>query len=323
MLNNDFEDGSKGSDYKETGKVDWVGISSRYFVSIMMAEGFDGTGVIWDANNESKGKRTGMFVRVENIPQGSVLEKNFKVCVVPKKSEALAKADPSLKYTFTSKWKEPLVLAVLWCLDTLYGFLGNYGWALIIFSIFTKLIFLPLTKKSTESMKKMSALSPLLQELKAKHKDRPDVLQKETMKLYREQGVNPMGGCLPILIQMPFFFALYSALGNSLELFDAPFIFWIKDLSMPDVVATLPFSLPIINNSLAILPIIMGATTFFQQKLTMTDSGVAGGQQMMMKIMPIFMLFIFWNMPSGLVIYWIIQNVLQIAHQLYINKKEA
>jgi YidC/Oxa1 family membrane protein insertase len=158
----------------------------------------------------------------------------------------------------------------------------------------------------------------MLNELKAKYKDKPDVLQRKTMELYKAQGVNPLGGCLPLVVQMPFFIALYSALSNSLDMYQAPFIFWIQDLSLPDTVLKIDGFL-----NLNILPLIMVATTYLQQKLTTVDTGVGGQQQMMVKLMPVIFIFIFWRMPSGLILYWIIQNVLQIAHQLYVNKKKA
>jgi len=136
-------------------------------------------------------------------------------------------------------------------------------------------------------------------------------MQKEMMKLYKENKVNPMGGCFPLLLQMPFFFALYSALIDSIDLWRAPFILWMKDLSMPDTVLTVS------GFDLNILPIVMTATTFVQQKLSTVDTG--GQQKMLMMMMPLMFIFIFWSMPSGLVLYWALQNIFQIAHQLFIN----
>ena len=200
---------------------------------------------------------------------------------------------------------------MIWCLLAINKYIGNLGWSLVLFSLLSKIVFMPLTIKSNESMKKMQQLTPKLNEIKAKYKDKPDLMQKEMMKLYRENKVNPMGGCFPLLLQMPFFFALYSALINSIDLWNAPFIFWMKDLSMPDTVAT------VAGFSLNILPIIMTGTTFLQQKLSTVEA--AGQQKALMMIMPLMFIFIFWNMPSGLVLYWALQNVFQIMHQLFIN----
>ena len=214
-----------------------------------------------------------------------------------------------------SKWIEPIRDFLLWCLLKINLLVGNLGWSLVIFSILTKIVLLPLTQKSTESMKKMQELAPKMNEIKEKYKDRPDMLNKEVMKMYKTNKVNPLGGCLPLVLQMPFFFALWSALINSIDLWHAPFILWINDLSLPDTV----FSMQGYN--LNILPIIMTGTSFIQQKLT-TPAGGAGQQQKMMMFMPLVFIFIFWNMPSGLVLYWTLQNVLQILNQLYVNRKK-
>jgi YidC/Oxa1 family membrane protein insertase len=134
------------------------------------------------------------------------------------------------------------------------------------------------------------------------------------MALYKTNEIKPLMGCLPLLLQMPFFFALYSALANSVDLWNAPFIFWMKDLSMPDTIATLS------GFNVNILPIIMTVSTFFQTKLSTVDTGQTKQQKMLMMAMPVFFIFIFWTMPSGLVLYWIMQNILQIANQLIVNK---
>jgi YidC/Oxa1 family membrane protein insertase len=319
-VNNDFETGNKGSGFfskagvvkKEAGQADWIGLSSRYFLLVMIPQGFTGTGVIHD-NREHSGFRPGMYVRLNEIRAGQTVENNFTVYLGERDKEKLGEVSASIvEAADVSKWIEPIRYFVIWCLLGIDRLIGNLGWSLVIFSLLTKLVFMPLTVKSTESMKRMQQLTPKLNELKAKHKDKPDVLQKEMMKLYRENKVNPMGGCLPILLQMPFFFALYSALINSFDLWQAPFVLWIKDLSMPDTV----FSLS--GFDLNILPIIMTASTFFQQKLTTVEMGQQ--QKIMMMVMPLVLIFIFWTMPSGLVLYWTLQNLFQIAHQLITNK---
>lgn len=319
-LDDDFETARKGGGFfskpeslkKEEGKISWSGLSSRYFLLIMIPQGFTGTGVITD-NREQTGFRTGMYAKINEIKAGETVEKSFNVYLGERDKEKLGAVDPSIvDAADVSKWIEPIRVFVLWCLLGINKFIGNLGWSLVIFSIITKIAFMPLTIKSTESMKRMQMLTPKLNELKVKYKDKPEMLQKEMMKLYKENKVNPMGGCLPILLQMPFFFALYSALVNSLDLWQAPFIFWIKDLSMPDTV------LSVSGFDLNILPLVMTGTTFLQQKLTTVDTGQQ--QKIMMMLMPFIFIFIFWNMPSGLVLYWSLQNIFQIAHQLIINK---
>jgi YidC/Oxa1 family membrane protein insertase len=321
-LNNDFhkcEKGggffSKAENYKiENGDIKWAGIMSRYFLLIMLPENFNGTGVVCDTR-EHTGNKAGMYISANKIQPGEKLAKSFKVYAGEKNKDKLEAVDVSLKDAAdVSKWIEPIRDFLLWCLKYINMVIGNIGWSLVIFSILSKIVLMPLTIKSTESMKRMQALTPKMNELKEKYKGKPDVLNKEMMKLYKANKVNPMGGCLPMLLQMPFFFALWSALINSIDLWQAPFIFWIKDLSMPDTVAHI-FGYP-----LNILPILMTATSFFQQKLT---PGAAGGgqQQKMMMLMPLVFIVIFWNMPSGLVLYWTLQNAMQIAHQLYTNMK--
>jgi YidC/Oxa1 family membrane protein insertase len=322
-LNNEFsrcEKGggffSKAEDYKvENGEIKWAGIMSRYFLLIMVPENFNGTGVICDARVHT-GNKAGIYIAANKIEPGQKLAKSFKVYAGEKNKDKLAAVDANLKDAAdVSKWIEPIRDFLLWCLKYINKVIPNIGWSLVIFSILSKIVLMPLTIKSTESMKRMQALTPKMNELKEKYKGRPDVLNKEMMKLYKTNKVNPMGGCLPLILQMPFFFALWSALINSIDLWQAPFIFWIKDLSLPDTVGIIPF----IDINFNILPIIMTATSFFQQRMMPSAGG--GQQQKMMMLMPLIFIVIFWNMPSGLVLYWTLQNVMQILQQLYSNRK--
>ena len=321
-LNGSYKTEDKGSGFfsksgilkKEPGAIDWVGVSGRYILVLMLPSGVTGTETCMD-NRVGTGYRTGMSIPVENIKAGAALNRSFTVYVGEKDKKRLEAVDPRLKGAADiTMIIEPIRYFVLWCLLNLNRLFGNIGWSLVVFSLLTKIAFMPLTKKSTDSMKKMQALSPKINELKAKYKDKPDVMQKEMMKLYGENKVNPLSGCLPILLQMPFFFALYSALINSIDLWNAPFIFWIKDLSMPDTVATIS------GFSVNILPILMTISTFFQQKLTTVDTGQSQQQKIMMMTMPVVFIFIFWTMPSGLVLYWTLQNVFQVANQLIVNR---
>jgi len=298
---------------KESGTINWAGIMSRYFLLIMIPEESPAKSVIHE-NRKQAGFRTGMHVAMNKLEPGKEIKKSFKVYLGEKDKKMLAAVDKSIVVAAdVNMLIEPIRNFVIWSLISINKLIGNLGWALVLFSILTKVVFMPLTIKSTESMKKMQQLTPKLNELKAKYKDKPDLMQKEMMKLYRENKVNPMGGCLPLLLQMPFFFALYSALIDSIDLWHALFILWMKDLSMPDTV----FSIS--GFDLNILPIIMTVSTFLQSKLTTVDTG--GQQKMMMMLMPLVFIFIFWSMPSGLVLYWALQNIFQIVHQLIINKR--
>jgi YidC/Oxa1 family membrane protein insertase len=326
-LNGDFKQSSKGGGSsflpgcgssssggplkKETGTVNWVGIMSRYFLVIMIPEEFSGSAALED-NRATSGYRTGIQVPISALEPGKEVKKSFKVYLGEKDKTHLASVDKStIDAADVNKIIEPIRNFVIWILLYINKYIGNLGWSLVLFSLLSKVVFMPLTIKSNESMKKMQQLTPKLNELKVKFKDKPDMLQKEMMKLYKENKVNPMGGCFPLLLQMPFFFALYSALINSIDLWKAPFIFWMKDLSMPDTVLTVS------GFDLNILPILMTATTFVQQKLSTVEA--AGQQKMLMMFMPLMFIFIFWSMPSGLVLYWALQNVFQILQQVYIN----
>lgn len=319
-LNDDFEKPSKGGGFfskngiikKENGVTRWVGVMSRYFLLLMIPENFTGTGVIYD-NRENTGFRTGMFIPVETLGPGKEFKKSFKVYVGEKNKDKLASVDEStVDAADVSKWIEPIRDFLLWCLMKINLLIGNLGWSLVIFAVITKILFLPLTQKSTESMKRMQALNPKITEIRDKYKDKPEVLNKKIMELYKKEKVNPASGCLPLLLQMPFFFALYSALINSVDLWQAPFTLWIQDLSLPDTVFTLS------GFNINILPLIMTGSTYLQQKMSSGDA--AGQQQKMMAFLPLIFIVIFWNMPSGLVLYWTMQNLLQILHQLYISK---
>jgi YidC/Oxa1 family membrane protein insertase len=193
----------------------------------------------------------------------------------------------------------------------------NYGIDIILLTILIKIIFYPLTVKSSKSMKKMQKLQPQMQKLKEKYKDDKQRMNQEVMAMYKREGANPMGGCLPMIIQIPVFFALYKALSGAIELRHAPFMFWINDLSAPEDLFTfhvLGYALPI-----RILPLIMGVTQVIQQKMTPTS--VDPMQEKMMLFMPIFFTFLFWGFPAGLVLYWLVNNVISIGQQYYINKK--
>ncbi len=175
----------------------------------------------------------------------------------------------------------------------------------------------PLTKKSYKSMKEMQALQPIMQELNEKYKDNPQKKQQEVMSLYKEYGVNPLGGCIPMILQMPLLIALFNVFRSTIELRGAAFIWWITDLARPDTVAVLPFSIPLYGNTLNILPLFMGITMFIQQKMTMKDPK----QKAMVYLMPIFLTLLFNSFPSGLNLYYALFNLFSIAQEKLIPYK--
>lgn len=304
---------SPGALMQDEGPTEWAGLISRYFLLIMIPQNFTGEGSAFD-NREHSGFRTGIYSPIETIAPGESRDLSFKVYLGERDKDLLGEVDSRIvRAADYSTWIEPIRNFVLWALLGINSYVGNLGWALVIFSIMTKIVFMPLTKKSTESMKKMQELNPQMTKLREKYKDKPEVLQKEMMNLYKENKVNPLGGCLPILLQMPFFFALYSALINSIDLWQAPFVLWITDLSMPDTIFMIG------DFNVNILPLVMSASMFFMQRMTTVDTG-SGPQKMIMMMMPVLLIFIFWRMPSGLVLYWTLQNLFQVAHQLVVNK---
>ncbi|MCU0344818.1 MAG: membrane protein insertase YidC [Ignavibacterium sp.] len=198
------------------------------------------------------------------------------------------------------------------------SFIPNYGVVLIIFSIIIKIVVYPLTKSSYQSMKKMQALQPKITELKEKFKDDPQKMNKETMKLYSTYGINPAGGCLPMLLQMPIFVALWGMFQSAIDLRQQPFVGWITDLSQPDVIFSLGTKLPLVGiQEISGLAVLMGITTFIQQKMTVKDPK----QQALVYMMPIMLTLLFMSFPSGLNLYYFMFNVLSIAQQYYINHK--
>jgi len=198
------------------------------------------------------------------------------------------------------------------------AYIPNYGIVLIIFSIIIKIVVYPLTKSSYQSMKKMQALQPMITELKEKFKDDPQKMNKETMKLYSTYGINPAGGCLPMLLQMPIFVALWGMFQSAIDLRQQPFVGWITDLSQPDVIFSLGTKLPLVGiQEISGLAVLMGITTFIQQKMTIKDPK----QQALIYMMPIMLTLLFMSFPSGLNLYYFMFNVLSIAQQYYINHK--
>lgn len=215
----------------------------------------------------------------------------------------------------------PLSSLVLSLMSWLHGFIPNYGVIIILFSVITKLAFYPLSKAQTKSMKRMQEVQPKIKELQAKYKDDKDKLNQATMKLYQEEKVNPLAGCLPMVVQMPVFFALYQALNHTIALRGQPFVAWITDLSAPDSLFQLPFELPMLGGDFNVLPILMSVAMFYQTKFTPSTGG--GQMAMMNTMLPLIMVFIFYNMPSGLVLYWLVNTIMQVYQSWRIHSQAA
>ena len=208
-------------------------------------------------------------------------------------------------------------------LGLLHNLMRNWGLTIILLSLAIYFLLYPLTIKQMRSMKAMQALQPRIEQLRAANKDNPQRLNKEIMELYRENKVNPFGGCLPMILQIPIFFALYQVLMRSVSLKGAPFL-WITDLSEPDKLFTLSQKLPLIGDEINILPILMAITMFLQQKLSSKSmSGTSAEQQKIMLILfPVMFGFIFYRMPSGLVLYWFVNSILMLGQQILISRNK-
>lgn len=225
--------------------------------------------------------------------------------VGPEEADRLQQVAPGLDLTIDYGWLWVISMAIFWVMKQIYLLIGNWGWAIILVTFLIKLLFFKLSETSYRSMAKMKKLQPRLLALRERYANDKQRLSQATMQLYREEKVNPMGGCLPFLVQIPFFIALYYVLIESVELRHSPFIFWVQDLSAKD-----PFF---------VLPILMGVSMYFQQR--MTPSSPDPTQAKMMMALPVVFTFLFMNFPSGLVLYWLTNNCLSILQQWYITRK--
>ncbi|MDA8434241.1 MAG: membrane protein insertase YidC [Nitrospiraceae bacterium] len=249
--------------------------------------------------------------------QGKPGENKFHIYAGPKENDRLEKLGFGLQYIIDFGFFSIIARPLFWILKFFYASIGNYGWSIILLTIVVRTPFIPLLNKGQRSMRKLQELQPKMNEIKEKYKKDPQKMQAEMMELYKKYKVNPMGGCLPMLVQIPFFFALYKVLLVSIELRGAPWLLWITDLSAPDTLFghLAGFSLG------GPLPYLMGITMLIQQKMTPTSADPK--QAKMMMLMPIVFTFMFLNFASGLVLYWLVNNLLSIIQQFFVNKKLA
>ena len=290
-----------------SGDIKWAGFEEKYFVSSLIPH------EVQDSQLKlSKNKNSAVDFQLVSplikIPPNAQKTFPYSLYLGPKDLSCLEKGRGELGRVVSFGFFDPVAKPMLFILNLFYKFIPNYGLAIIFLSVGIKIIFWPLTHKSQKSMKGMQKLQPKIAELKEKYKDNKEELNRRTMEFYRTHKVNPLGGCLPILIQIPVFFALYRVLLNSIELRHAPLIsFWINDLASKDPTY--------------ISPLLMGASMFIQQKMTPTVGDPA--QAKIMLVMPVMFTFMFLSFPSGLVLYWLVTNVLSIGQQYYINKHSS
>ena len=293
--------------------TDWVAIRTKYFIMAMVPKKqAPGSEVLAIEENGDISYNVGMFFDV-NRPFLSTLY------IGPLEYNRIKRLGNNLDRIMNFGWAfiRPISKGVHWFLLFLYNYIPNYGFVLLVFSVAVKILVYPLTKKSYVSTKKMQAVQPMLNDLREKYKNDQRKFAQVQMNLFKEHGVNPLSGCVPILLQMPLLFALFTVFRSSIELRGAPFILWIKDLSRPDAVFDLGINVPLYGSQVAILPILMGVTMFIQMKSTPTPQ--SGGQQkFMMYFMNGFFVLIFNQFPSGLVLYYTLFNILTVLQQKYL-----
>ena len=242
----------------------------------------------------------------------------YTLYVGPKELDILKSLGKGLERSIDFGYFGFISIPFLYVLHFFHRVSGSYGLDIILLTVLIKILMAPLTHKSYASMKQMQKLQPQMERLKERYSDDKEKLNKEIMELYKRNGVNPLGGCLPMVLQFPVFIGLYNALSTPIELRHAPFM-WIKDLSRPDW-QSLPFNVGDWHLGIPILTILMGASMFLQQWLTPQQGDPA--QQRMMMFMPLLFTFMFMNFPAGLVLYWLVNNVLTIGQQ-YLMMRSA
>jgi YidC/Oxa1 family membrane protein insertase len=289
----------------------WVGFSGQYFLAAMVPEADERNPLrVWM-------KRRADTVETQLLLPPADFSAHLNLYLGPKEIGVLDQAGHSLRRAVDLGWFTFVALPLLQALRFSHRITGNYGLDIILLTIVIKILFFPLTKKSLESMREMQKLQPQMTALRERFKDKPEQMNKEIMELYRRHKVNPLGGCLPMVLQIPVFIGLYQGLLNAVELRHAPFLLWINDLSAPDRLGSV--QLPFVQNpGFPMLTLLMGGSMFAQQWMTPTTADPA--QQRIMMIMPVMFTFMFINFPSGLTLYWLVNNILTIGQQVLINR---
>jgi YidC/Oxa1 family membrane protein insertase len=288
---------------KIPGNAAWFGFDTKYFMTALITEKLSGGEV--EISRLSNDTAAGTVIMEDvSFPAGGAVKKDMVMYLGPKQVDVMDSVGYSLSSAIDYGFFGFLSIPLVWLLAFFFSVFKNYGVAIILLTVVVRIVLFPFTYKSMKSMKQMQKLQPLMAELREKYKNDKEKMNQEVMRLYQTQKINPLGGCLPLLLQLPVFIALYKALYVAIELRHSPFIFWIKDLSEMD-----PYY---------VTPIIMGASYFLQQKLT--PSTMDPTQQKIMLLMPVIFTVIFLNLPAGLVLYFFVSNLLSIAQQLYMNK---
>lgn len=293
----------------------FLGLRNRYFCAIIEPDQKNNyTAFIQRVNSQKS--RVSLESAELVVPPGQEIAQKFRIYLGPQDLRIINAIRPEWAVVMHYGTFNFISQLLLQGLEVLYRLVHNWGWAIVLLSVSVYLLLFPLTLKQMHSMKEMQTLQPAIEELRKTYKDSPQRLNKEIMELYREHKVNPFGGCLPLVLQIPIFFALYQALMRSVALKGAAFL-WIKDLSEPDRLFILPKTLPVIGNELNILPIVMAIGMFIQQKISLrsTAGSSAEQQRLMLILFPVMFGLIFYHMPSGLVLYWFVNSTLMLLYQ--------
>ena len=287
-----------------SGEMEWAYLGDKYFITAVMPTS-GGDAEVYSKKVGEELFEASLVFRPLQIKPGETKVMEYGLYFGPKEVGILKAAGSKLERAIDLGFFDLIAYPMLLSFKWMYEVIPNYGVVVILLTVLIKILFWPLSQKSYKSMKDMQKVAPLMEQIREKYKDDKERLNKEVMDLYKRHKVNPLGGCLPMILQIPVFFALYAVVGGAVELRHAPFILWITDLSAKD-----PYY---------VTPVIMGATMFIQQK--MTPSATADPmQQKVMMLMPVIFTFMFLNFSSGLVLYWLINNVLSIGQQHYVNK---
>ncbi len=318
----------KSPETNESHGIIWAGGMNKYFATILKPLSSDlvsavDSKIVQESNDK---KKVNLLVNLHTnsftIPAQGAERQAYTFFIGPKREDILK--DYNLDKLLGFGAFTPLSKALLKILKAFYDVIPNYGVAIIMLTFSVKAILFPFTRKSQMSLYRMQMLQPHLEQLKEKHKKDRQKMAQEQMELFKKHGVNPMSGCLPLVLQLPIFYALYRTLQLSFEMRQAPFVLWINDLSQPDRMYVMPFSLPFLGNNINILPIIMTLASVFQMKLSPKPTDPkAEQQQQLMRMMPILFVFILYNMPSGLVLYWTVSTILSVCEQLLIKRMLA
>lgn len=307
-----------------SGELKWMTVQDRYFMIAIIPETAVAATMHLSYPEESKVLTSRYIAAKAVIEPHDRKVFSYQLFLGPKDTSILKGLGSELEKAVYFGWFDPIAKPCLWVMNLFYSVIPNYGVAIILLTLLSKLLLWPLGVKSYKSMAEMKKVQPLMAELREKYKDDKQKMNQEVMALYRTYKVNPLGGCLPMVVQMPLFFALYRMLYEAIELRHAPFFGWITDLSAPERLVLFPIShLPFMEPpyGIPVLTIVMGATMFLSQKMQPPMGDPA--QAKMMMFMPVIFTVFFINFSSGLVLYWLVNNVLSIAQQQYVTKHVA